>query len=74
MQFNAHSVGYLTYKAGGGAGSSMTTLYVHNFEKVETSSAVEIGHRQSFIALNLAYKFPKFNTKLKCSTRYIFFI
>lgn len=65
LQLDAHSVGYLTYRAGGQSGSSMTSIYVRDSEKYHTNTAVQIGNPHSFISLNIMRKLPQHDLKLR---------
>ncbi|CAH2236304.1 jg10688, partial [Pararge aegeria aegeria] len=65
LQLDAHSVGYLTYRAGGQAGSSMTSTYVRDSEKHHLNAAVQIGNPHSFISFNIMRKIPQHDMKLR---------
>lgn len=65
LQLDAHSVGYLTYRAGAQGGSSMTSTYVRDSEKYHLNTAVQIGNPHSFISINIMRKLPDHELKLR---------
>ncbi|KAJ8736953.1 hypothetical protein PYW07_000224 [Mythimna separata] len=69
VQLDAHSVGYLTYRAGGQGGSSMTSIYVRDSEKYHTNTAVQIGTPHSFISFNIMRKLPQHDMKLRLALK-----
>ncbi|XP_039763790.1 dnaJ homolog subfamily C member 11 [Pararge aegeria] len=70
LQLDAHSVGYLTYRAGGQAGSSMTSTYVRDSEKHHLNAAVQIGNPHSFISFNIMRKMPQHDMKLRLALKF----
>ncbi|XP_075990898.1 dnaJ homolog subfamily C member 11 isoform X1 [Anticarsia gemmatalis] len=70
LQLDAHSVGYLTYRAGGQGGSSMTTIYVRDSEKYHTNTALQIGNPHSFISFNVMRKLPQHDMKLRLALKF----
>lgn len=70
MQLDAHSVGYLTYRAGGQGGSSMTSIYVRDSEKYHSNTAIQIGNPHSFISFNIMWKLPQHDMKLRLAIKY----
>ncbi|VVC94340.1 unnamed protein product [Leptidea sinapis] len=70
LQLDAHSVGYLTYRAGGQGGSSMTSTYVRDSEKYHLNSAVQIGNPHSFISFNIMRKVPQHDMKLRLALKF----
>ncbi|XP_059062994.1 dnaJ homolog subfamily C member 11 [Achroia grisella] len=70
LQLDAHSVGYLTYRAGGQSGSSMTSIYVRDSEKYHTNTAIQIGNPHSFISLNIMRKLPQHDMKLRLALKF----
>ncbi|XP_026759365.2 dnaJ homolog subfamily C member 11 [Galleria mellonella] len=70
LQLDAHSVGYLTYRAGGQGGSSMTSIYVRDSEKYHTNTAIQIGNPHSFISLNIMRKLPQHDMKLRLALKF----
>ncbi|KAF9799225.1 hypothetical protein SFRURICE_006485 [Spodoptera frugiperda] len=69
VQLDAHSVGYLTYRAGGQGGSSMTSIYVRDSEKYHTNTALQIGTPHSFISFNIMRKLPQHDMKLRLALK-----
>ncbi|XP_068632767.1 dnaJ homolog subfamily C member 11 [Battus philenor] len=69
MQLDAHSVGYLTYRAGGQGGSSMSSIYVRDSEKYHTYTALQIGNPHSFFSFNVMRKLPQHDLKLRLSMK-----
>ncbi|KAI5640321.1 dnaJ domain-containing protein [Phthorimaea operculella] len=65
LQLDAHSVGYLTYRAGGQGGSSMSSIYVRDSEKYHTNTALQIGNPHSFISISMMRKLPQHDMKLR---------
>ncbi|XP_052746724.1 dnaJ homolog subfamily C member 11 [Bicyclus anynana] len=70
LQLDAHSVGYLTYRAGGQGGSSMTSTYVRDSEKYHLNTAVQIGNPHSFISFNIMKKMPQYDMKLRLALKF----
>ncbi|XP_049699859.2 dnaJ homolog subfamily C member 11 isoform X2 [Helicoverpa armigera] len=70
VQLDAHSVGYLTYRAGGPGGSSMTSIYVRDSEKYHTNTALQIGTPHSFISFNIMRKLPQHDMKLRLALKF----
>ncbi|XP_013146507.1 PREDICTED: dnaJ homolog subfamily C member 11 [Papilio polytes] len=70
LQLDAHSVGYLTYRAGGQSGSSMTSMYVRDSDKYHTNTALQIGNPHSFISFNVMRKLPQFDMKLRLALKF----
>ncbi|CAK1588561.1 unnamed protein product [Parnassius mnemosyne] len=70
LQLDAHSVGYLTYRAGGQGGSSMTSTYVRDSEKYHTNTALQIGNPHSFISFNVMRKLPQHDMKLRLALKF----
>ncbi|KAH9627789.1 hypothetical protein HF086_000174 [Spodoptera exigua] len=70
VQLDAHSVGYLTYRAGGQGGSSMTSIYVRDSEKYHTNTALQIGTPHSFITFNIMRKLPQHDMKLRLALKF----
>uniref|UniRef100_A0A2A4K404 J domain-containing protein n=1 Tax=Heliothis virescens TaxID=7102 RepID=A0A2A4K404_HELVI len=70
VQLDAHSVGYLTYRAGGPGGSSMTSIYVRDSEKYHTNTALQIGTPHSFISFNMMRKLPQHDLKLRLALKF----
>ncbi|KPI96217.1 PREDICTED: dnaJ homolog subfamily C member 11 [Papilio xuthus] len=70
LQLDAHSVGYLTYRAGGQSGSSMTSMYVRDSEKYHTNTALQIGNPHSFISFNVMRKLPQYDMKLRLALKF----
>ncbi|XP_053624260.1 dnaJ homolog subfamily C member 11 [Plodia interpunctella] len=70
LQLDAHSVGYLTYRAGGQGGSSMTSIYVRDSEKYHSNTAIQIGNPHSFISFNLMRKLPQHDMKLRLALKF----
>ncbi|CAH2034852.1 unnamed protein product, partial [Iphiclides podalirius] len=70
LQLDAHSVGYLTYRAGGQGGSSMTSIYVRDSEKYHTNTALQIGNPHSFISFNVMRKLPQHDLKLRLALKF----
>ncbi|XP_072930669.1 dnaJ homolog subfamily C member 11 [Epargyreus clarus] len=70
MQLDAHSVGYLTYRAGGQSGSSMTSTYVRDSEKYHANTAVQLGNPHSFISFSLMRKLPHHEMKLRFALKF----
>ncbi|KPJ09171.1 DnaJ-like subfamily C member 11 [Papilio machaon] len=70
LQLDAHSVGYLTYRAGGQSGSSMTSMYVRDSEKYHTNTAIQIGNPHSFISFNVMRKLPQYDMKLRLAIKF----
>ncbi|XP_048005498.1 dnaJ homolog subfamily C member 11 [Leguminivora glycinivorella] len=69
LQLDAHSVGYLTYRAGGQGGSSMTSIYVRDSEKYHTNTAIQLGNPHSFISFNIMRKMPQHDMKLRLALK-----
>ncbi|XP_060809673.1 dnaJ homolog subfamily C member 11 [Amyelois transitella] len=69
LQLDAHSVGYLTYRAGGQGGSSMTSIYVRDSEKYHSNTAIQIGNPHSFISFNIMRKLPQHDLKLRLALK-----
>lgn len=69
LQLDAHSVGYLTYRAGGQGGSSMTSIYVRDTEKYHSNTAVQIGNPHSFISFSFMRKVPQHDMKLRLALK-----
>ncbi|XP_063374234.1 dnaJ homolog subfamily C member 11 [Cydia amplana] len=69
LQLDAHSVGYLTYRAGGQGGSSMTSIYVRDSEKYHTNTAIQLGNPHSFISFNVMRKLPQHDMKLRLALK-----
>lgn len=69
LQLDAHSVGYLTYRAGGQGGSSMTSIYVRDSEKYHSNTAIQIGNPHSFISFNIMRKLPQHDMKLRLALK-----
>ncbi|CAH0402126.1 unnamed protein product [Chilo suppressalis] len=70
LQLDTHSVGYLTYRAGGQGGSSMTSIYVRDSEKYHTNTALQIGNPHSFISFNIMRKLPQHDMKLRLALKF----
>ncbi|XP_050360997.1 dnaJ homolog subfamily C member 11 [Nymphalis io] len=70
LQLDAHSVGYLTYRAGGQSGSSMTSTYVRDTEKYHINTAVQIGNPHSVISFNFMKKLPQHDLKLRLALKF----
>ncbi|KAL0851890.1 hypothetical protein ABMA28_000180 [Loxostege sticticalis] len=70
LQLDAHSVGYLTYRAGGQGGSSMTSIYVRDSEKYHSNTAIQIGNPHSFISFNIMRKLPQHDMKLRLALKF----
>ncbi|XP_028032190.1 dnaJ homolog subfamily C member 11 isoform X2 [Bombyx mandarina] len=69
LQLDAHSVGYLTYRAGN-QGSSMTSIYVRDSEKYHSNTAIQIGNPHSFISFNVMRKLPQHDLKLRLAVKF----
>lgn len=69
MQMDEKSVGHLSYKLGRD-GSSMSSAYIWGSERCHTSTAIQIGSPHSFISLNIMYKFPEQDLKLRIALKY----
>ncbi|XP_037299974.1 dnaJ homolog subfamily C member 11 [Manduca sexta] len=69
LQLDAHSVGYLTCRAGA-QGSSMTSIYVRDSEKYHTNTAIQIGNPHSFISFNMMRKLPQHDMKLRLAVKF----
>ncbi|XP_045531393.1 dnaJ homolog subfamily C member 11 [Pieris brassicae] len=69
LQLDAHSVGYLTYRAGN-QGGAMTTTYVRDSEKYHLNTAVQIGNPHSFISFNIMRKLPQYDMKLRLALKF----
>ncbi|XP_037977939.2 dnaJ homolog subfamily C member 11 [Plutella xylostella] len=69
LQLDAHSVGYLTYRAGAQGGSSMTTTYVRDSERFHTNTAAQLGSPHSFLSFSLMYKMPQQDMKLRLALK-----
>ncbi|KOB73460.1 DnaJ-17, partial [Operophtera brumata] len=65
---NAHSVGYLTYRAGS-QGSSMSTIYVRDSERYHSNVAIQIGKPHSFASMSLMWKLPSYDMKLRLALK-----
>ncbi|CAG9558842.1 unnamed protein product [Danaus chrysippus] len=65
LQLDAHSVGYLTYRAGSGAGSSLTSTYVRDSQRHHVSASVQLGSPHSFVSLHLVRKLTDHDLKLR---------
>ncbi|GBP93246.1 DnaJ homolog subfamily C member 11, partial [Eumeta japonica] len=70
LQLDGHSVGYLTYRAGGTGGSSMTSSYVRDSEHYHTSAALQLGTPHSFISISLMRKLPEHDLKLRLALKF----
>ncbi|KAL4717593.1 hypothetical protein ACJJTC_000742 [Scirpophaga incertulas] len=70
LQLDAHSVGYLTYRAGGRGGSSMSSIYVRNTGKYYTHTVVQIGSPYSLISFSIMRKLPNYDMKLRLGLKF----